>query len=1098
MRTLISWTIRNAPAMNTLAFAILLIGGLSFGMMRRELFPVFQLEILVVSVPYPGASPEEVEEGICQRVEERVQSIEGIKKMTSIAGEGSGVVILELESSIRDVQKVLNEVRNQVDSIPNFPPGMAENKSVFQVTIREPVARIGVMGPEDDSPEARRRLREVTERIRDRMKLLPAVKDAELSGVAAYQIDVELSEETLRKYGLTLDEAARILQRQNIEVPGGMIRTRGQEILVRGKDKRKTGDEIAKIPLVTHESGVVLTVGDLGTVKDDFVDVTAISRIDGRPGLSILVTKTTGEDTLKIAGELKSFLQNDAAEFLPPGYEIELFSDYSQFVEDRLSLLVKNGWQGFLLVLLLLMFFLEFRLAFWVALGIPISMCGAGIFLYGGGETLNMLSMFAFIMVLGILVDDAIIVGENIYHHRQLGKSTIQAATDGTVEVIPSVISAVLTTVIAFVPLLFVPGIMGKFFKVVPTAVIAMLLVSLFESVFILPAHLGNHFRLGSMTGAVNTMPFSLKIAFGWPFLAVVKTLDFFLYPFRRLVGYSPKINRFADRILETFSERLYKPVLTFFLTYPLMLIAPFLGLITLFSAGFAAGWISYVMFPKSDAYQIQAVVAYPDGTGVELTEQSVRRIERTLDELAAEYVRRGIPSPIKNVQSVVGPVNSMGVAMPDDAADGSHRGRVLVELIDTDKRTVSSQQIIDQWREMSGVFPGADSVTFGDIEDGPGGRLIEFSFLAEPENMNAMEELVELTKAKLATYPGVSDISDNSLPGKWEYRIRVKDSARALGVTTNDLASAMRASYFGEEVMRLQRGRHEVKLMVRFPEEDRNSLKVFDDIRLRIGGVERPLTELAEITVERGYSQIRRTEQRRSVTIRTDLDTNSNTPGVILGDLKTNFLPPLLKQDKYAGIDVAWEGQAEQNAESIQGLMLGMFGALFAIFILLTLEFRSYIQPLIIMAIIPFSIIGAVVGHLVMGLEVTLLSLFGMVALIGVVINDSIVLIDYINAQIKERHGAGDALREILVHAGARRLRPVFLTSVTTIAGVAPLMMETSLQAQFMVPMAVSLSFGLMFSTVLVLALVPTLYLLYYRFLEASGLLDAVADDSE
>jgi len=544
-----------------------------------------------------------------------------------------------------------------------------------------------------------------------------------------------------------------------------------------------------------------------------------------------------------------------------------------------------------------------------------------------------------------------------------------------------------------------------------------------------------------------------------------------------------------------------------------LMLLCPFAAVMTVFVTGFVVGWIPYVMFPKGDSYQVQAIIAYPDGTSVGLTRASVERMEQALKDVAADYESRGIKSPIKNYQSVVGPVNSMGVAMPDDAADGSHRGRIIVELVDTSQRTVSSLEVTDKWREKAGVFPGADSVTFGDAGGGgPGGKLIEFSFLAVPENMDAMKELAELTKARLATYPGVFDISDNSLPGKWEYQIRVKDSARALGVTTSDLAAAMRASYFGEEVMRLQRGRHEVKLMVRFPEEDRQSLKVFDDIRLRIGGIERPLTELAEIEVQRGYSQLRRIDQKRSVTIIADLDTKLNTPGVVLDDLKKNFLPQYFEQEKYAAIDVLWEGQAEENAESVYGLAIGMSMAMFAIFVLLTLEFRSYVQPLIILSIIPFSVVGAVFGHIVIGIDVTLLSLFGMVALAGVVINDSIVMIDYINALIRgEASGdhpgpvasrnapflvAGrnapfkEGLHELLIHAGVRRLRPVFLTSITTIAGLAPLMLETSLQAQFMIPMAVSLCFGLIFSTVLVLVLVPVLYLLYYRFLEKSGLL--------
>ena len=488
MKSVIKWAINNSPAMNTLMVTVLGVGLVSLMFMRREVFPEFELEIILVSVPYPGASPDEVEEGICQKMEESVRAIDGIKKITSIASEGMGSLVLELRADVPDVQKILNEVRSEIDRIPSFPE-LAEDPDIQQITFRQVAIEVAVIGPGNEDENSELELRTVSEKIRDELLQLKSVSQANIAGARDYQIDIEIPEATLRKYGLTLQDVARTVRRENLELPGGKMNTNSQVLLLRGKNKHLIGSEIEKIPLVTEAGGVVLTVDDLGEVHDEFADTTMISEINGKPAMSIAVERTSQEDLLAIVEEVRQYVKDVQ---LPPGYSLKLWKDQSIDVRDRMELLSSNGLQGLILVFITLAIFLESRLAFWVALGIPISMFGACIVLYYTGQTLNMLSMFAFLMALGIIVDDAIVVGENIYEHRQMGKSFVVAAVDGASEVLPSVCASVTTTVIAFAPLLFVSGIMGKFIAVMPIAVIAMLLISLLESTFILPCHLAH------------------------------------------------------------------------------------------------------------------------------------------------------------------------------------------------------------------------------------------------------------------------------------------------------------------------------------------------------------------------------------------------------------------------------------------------------------------------------------------------------------------------------------------------------------------------------------------------------------------------------
>ncbi|TWU60287.1 Swarming motility protein SwrC [Rubripirellula tenax] len=1074
MKRVIAWAITNAPGMNVLMLALMMVGGVCLWKMRREVFPAFELEIVMVTVPYPGATPQDAEEAICQKIEEAIRSIDGIKKVTSIAREGSGFVLAELRADVKDVQKVMAEIDREVDRIPSFP-ALAEDPLIQQITFREAAIRVGIVGPDDRSREGERKLREVAERVRDEILTLPSVSSASVMGARPYQIDVEIPEATLRSYGLSLERVAAILRARNVELPGGNLKSEGQEILLRAKNKGRIGEEIGRLPVVTQAGGVVLTVNDLGTVSDDFQDITSVGEINGEPAMVVNVERTKQEDLLKMVDAVRAYVAT-AGSTLPEGYRFEVWGDSSSEVRGRLDLLLRNGAQGLLLVFLVLTLFLEMRLAFWVALGIPISILGAGVVLAYGDQTLNMLSLFSFLVALGIVVDDAIVIGENIYAHMQMGKPLKEAAIDGTIEVMGSVAASVTTTVIAFSPMFFVSGVMGKFMAVIPFAVIAMLVISLWESVFVLPTHLA-HKHTGFF-----------------------RLLSILTYPLRPLGIVLNWLSLRAGWGMDWAATRVYLPTLKFSLRHPLIPVAVAISMFIFTFGLIRGGVVPSILFPKTDNNNLQATISFPDGTpasetdkATRLMEESLRRVSQRVGKARAD--RLGVePSEIyKSDESIgTGPVRltyrDVGtITNTQNAAggggSGSHVGQIFAELFDTEIREEHSDDLIAMWRAEAGEFPGSERITFGTVGVGPGGKAIEFKLLAPGKSVDQLLAATEAIKKRLSDFAGVYDIADDNTPGKWEFQFRVKDRALATGVTPTDLGETVRNVYFGAEVMRLQRGRHEVKLMVRYPEDERRSLVDFREIRIQTpDGSQRPITELAEVNLNRGFSEINRVDQMRSVTISADLDETKANANLIIGELQQSFVPQLRAQ--YPDIAIRWEGQREQSNESVSSLMVGFGIAIVSMFVLLVLQFRSYIQPLLILAIVPFGMIGAVWGHALLGLPLTLFSMFGLVALAGVVVNDSIVLIDFINARVRD----GVPIREALLEAGQRRFRPIMLTSMTTIAGLAPLLTEKSFQAQLLIPMAASLAFGLLLATALVLILVPVFYLMYLNTIEFLG----------
>ncbi|WP_372897490.1 efflux RND transporter permease subunit [Stieleria sp.] len=1057
MKSIVQASINNRAALNLCMVAIMIVGWFCLRAMHRESFPEFELDRITVTVPYPGAAPQEAEQGIGQKVEEAVRSIEGIKKVTTVAMEGSCTVLMELVPGARSPDRILDEVRSGVDRIPSFPLE-AEDPVVTLVTNRRPSIRVGVLAPEwaprneDDtlSSSAELDLREVAERVRDDLLAIESVSQVDFLAARNYQIDIEIPEQTLRAHGLTLRQTAEIIRRENRELPAGSIRSQSQEVLLRGNNRRTSGDELAELPLVTESSGAVLTVADLGTVRDEFTDATAINVINGQPALALSVERSTSEDLFVMIDAVKSYVEQ--AE-LPTGYQLMTWSDESVEVRGRLDLLLNNWAQGLLIVFTLLLLFLDPKLAFWVALGIPFAILASGIFLYWTGQTLNLISMFAFVMALGIVVDDAIVVGENVFAHRQMGKSHMRAAIDGTVEVIPSVTTAVLTTVVAFAPLLFVSGTMGKFTAVMPAAIIAILLVSLIECITILPCHLAHEDSI------------------------IFRIFHVVLYVFRPLLFVAQKLNVAATWLLGRYIDRIYKPTLEWSLGNRSIAVALCFAALILTGGLYRSGIIQFNFFPRVDGNTLSANVVFPDGTPESVTIAATKKVEDAFWRIADRYEKKGQPIAKTSYRVVGASVQGGGPGgSPMPSGGGGHKGSVEVELVNAESRGVHSRAIVAQWREEVGTIVGTEELTLGTRSFGPGGTPIEFKLLGPSRSVAELEAAVIECKEKLAKYPGVYDIKDDSVPGKWEYRFRVKPEAFAMGVRTADLAETVRAAYYGEEVMRVQRGRHEVKIMVTYPRDDRRLLANFDEVRVRLSdGVERPITELAEIDVVRSYSEINRIDQARSITVSSNLDEETGNAEEIVADLQAEFMPGLLA--KYPDVRVRWEGQQERRAESMGSLFSGFGVALFVMYILLAIEFKSAVQPLLVMLIIPFGALGAVVGHLLMGLPLTLFSFYGIIALTGIVVNDSIVLIDFINSRVRGGMPIGQALSE----SGVRRFRPVLLTTITTIGGLVPILMESSIQAQILIPMATSIAFGELFATVVVLYLVPVTYSLYW-----------------
>ena len=1060
MEKLGNWSIKNNVTVNLIMVFIILAGIFTVMNMRREMFPQFSLDMIVVSVIYPGSSPEEVEEGICIKVEERIESIEGIERIISTAREGNGEILAELEIG-SDTQKILDEIKAEVDRIDTFPDE-AEEPVVMEIIRQDPTISVAIFGEVSET-----RLRQVAEDIRDdlldakfvsqtkngglqglvasifkpfKFKQPDSITQIDLVGVRDYEIAIELSEEDLRRYGISFDQVVSAVRTGSIDLPGGKIKTAQGEILIRAKGQLYTGQEFERLPLITLDDGTVVRLGQVAKVIDGFEDLDLKTRFNGKTAAIVQVSRTSEQDIIEIAQIARNYVETQNAK-IPEDLDVAVWGDISTMVEDRIDLMLRNGLQGILLVFIALALFLNLRLAFWVAIGIPISFMAAFVVLNGFDQTINMISLFAFIMTLGILVDDAIIVGENVYSHYSRGKSPGAAVVDGLKEVGGPVVMAVSTTIVAFSPLLFIAGIMGKFMAVMPFAVIIILIVSLGEALIILPTHLHH---------------------------ALVQTEK----KDRKFTSWHEKLRGKIEQGLQFAIERIYTPAIKYVVKNKYFTLSIGLGVLIISLGIIAGGYVAFVFFPKGESDWIVAEIVYPLGTPFQLTEDTVTRLENEsfkLNTLYPEYTEKN-GNLVINAFSIVGAIPRRDWKPPEY---GGHVGQVWLELASSEKRTnVSTHAVIAKWRKLIGEIPGLERLQFATLEGGPAGNPIDIQLRGQ--DFGQLELAAAELKNEIATYPGTFDITDNFKPGKQEKKIRIKEGARSIGVTMQDLARQVRQAFYGDEALRIQRGRDDIKVMVRYSDIERRSIAGIEDMRIRtMDGQEIPIEEVADITPGRSYSVINRVDRKRTISVLSDIEEDIANASVIVADLKANFLPGLT--ERYPGLTYALEGQEKRTRESLDSIKSGYFLAMMGIFLLLASQFKSYFQPVIIMMAIPFGLIGAIMGHLILGMEFTIVSVFGIVALSGIVVNDSLILIDFINRAVR----GGVEIEQAVIESGRARFRPVLLTSVTTVAGLFPLLLERSFQAQFLVPMAVSLCFGLMVATFLTLLYVPALYLI-------------------
>lgn len=1037
----IAWMAKNPVASNVLML-VLIIGGLvtlASGI-KQEVFPEVELDVVSIEVDYPGASPAEVEQAVILAVEEEVRGIDGVKKVTSATTEGMGTTFVELLLGTEQ-DRALNDVKSAVDRITSFPQDV-ERPIVSLISNRQQVLSLVVYGDVDEAT-----LREVVEVSRKELLRDDRVTYVELSGIRPLEISIEVPQAELRKYGLTLDGVANRIRGASVELPGGAVKTDAGEVLLRTTERRDRGVEFGDIILLSQPDGSQVRVRDIATVIDGFQDNDREATFNGQRAAMINIYRVGNETPLTVAAAGKEYVEK-LQETLPEGLYAAPWFDTAEMYEQRMSLLMNNARIGLLLVLLTLGLFLEGRLAFWVTLGIPISFAGSLLFLPPADVSINMISLFAFIVTLGMVVDDAIVVGESIYKHRSDGEGRLEAAIKGAQEVSQPVIFAILTSCVAFAPMLMVPGVMGKFFRVVPIVVIAVLIISLVESLLILPAHLSHE------------MPWWLRVVLS-PYLWLMKWVSRAQMPTR----------------LQHFIQKSYVPLLRQALEWRYFTVT--LGVATLlFTVGYTMGRIPFTFLPKVEGDMITAHLKMPVGTPAASTERIADTIvghARALIEEADE--RTDVPTVSRGIYEEVGAATQLEPS-PDGkiGKEGSHLATVMVYLNDAAERDFSTQQYVQDWRDAIGEIPGAESLIFTYEVGVEPGKPIDIQLIHD--DVDTLEAAAERLAKEIASYSGLRDIDSGVTKGKEQLDFRLTDEAVAQGLTEFELARQVRGAFFGSEAVRQQRGRDEVRAYVRLPLEERQSLYNVEQLIIRTpNGGEMPVSRAADLERGRAFTVIHRTDGRRTITVTADIASEDANANEIVGQILEREMPQLMAD--FPGLAFSLGGEQEQQADTMHALGLGFVLALIVMFSMLAVVFRSYSQPLLIMSAIPFGFVGAVWGHVLMGFNLSIMSLMGLVALSGVVVNDSLILIVAVNRYRDD----GMALWDAVVSGGARRFRPILLTSLTTFFGLLPMIFERSVQARFLVPMAVSLGFGVLAATFIMLLLVPCSYIILEDF---------------
>jgi multidrug efflux pump subunit AcrB len=1048
MHRLIEWFTRNGVAANILMVS-LVAAGIYSGLKKIVLqeFPDYASRTISVQVQYRGSTPTEIEESIVLRLEENLFDVEGVTEMDARASSSSGSVSLTISDN-HDLNRALDEVKNRVDTIRSFPIE-AERPRITLRSFEERVITVVLSGNLSELE-----MKTLGENIRDELSNLESITLTSLKAVRPYEIAIEVSEATLKEYGLTFDTVVRAVRNHSIDLSAGSIKTEGGNILLRTSQQAYTQREFAAIPVVTTEDGTRITLADIAHVQDGFDETPIESRFNGDRSIAIDIFRTGDQSALDIGETVRDFVVKKQL-LLPEGINLAFWQDDSARIKSRLMTLRNSALMGFSLVLIILSLFLRPTLAFWVALGIPIAFAGTFFMLPIMGVSLNLITLFAFILVLGIVVDDAIVTGENVYQHMQRGESPLYSAINGTKEVAIPVIFGVLTTMVAFYPIATMTGGRGAFFKQIPIVVIPVLFFSLIESKLILPAHLKHCKHLGDETNSRN------------PFV---------------------RFQRFFANGLESVIMKYYKPVLHFCLKFRYASAALFIGLLFVFVGVILGDRLPYSSFPRLPRDAVNIRLAMPAGTTFETTQKHIDRIEKHVLEYRKELNEEHGTEIITDIFATTGG-NPFGSGRPGSrpSAGIAEAGEVVIEMLPAEETGVEigSRDVTLALRDRVGTIPEAETFSFSFSRGGGGAMSVQ---LQGPSIDDLKEVSLELQK-KMAGYEGLFDIEDSFERATEELELELKPAASNLGVTAQQLASQVRQAFFGSEAQKIQRGRDDVNVMVRYPKAERRSLASLRSMMIRTqNGTEVPFEEVAQVVPGKALPSIQRINRNRIIRVGADADTDSVDVDAIEADIVENVLPPILAN--YQGMSVSLEGRARESANNNKELMKGVWLVLIVIYVLLAIPFKSYTQPFIVMAAIPFGIIGALGGHFIMNFllidvlgragsptsVVSMLSLLGMMALSGVVVNDSLVMVDFINQQLKKGMSVLDAVRL----AGVRRFRPILLTSLTTFFGLMPLMFDPSSQSAFLIPMAVSLGWGIVFATGITLILVPVITLIF------------------
>lgn len=1031
MRKLIAYFIKHSVAVNVLVIAFLIFGGVGAYKLNSSYFPLVDSKNISINVTYPGASPQEVEEGIILKIEDNLKGLNGVDRVTSTSRENSGNINVEIEKG-KNIDFMLLEVKNAVDRVPTFPVGM-EPLIVSKLEALRPTITFSISG--NNIPLAT--LKQIGRQVENDLRGIDGISQIQITGYPEEEIEIAINETTLLAYNLSFAEVSQAVNESSLITTGGTIKTSTEEYLIRANSRSYYADELSNLIVKSDASGRIIRLKDIAEVQDKFSETPNANYFNGNLSINVTITSTNTEDLITSADKAKEYINDFNQKY--DNVEINIIRDLSITLVERTNLLTENAIIGMILVLMFLSLFLNTRLAFWVAFGLPIAFLG--MFMLAGyfNVTINVLSLFGMIIVIGILVDDGIVIAENIYQHYEKGKTPEQAAIDGVMEVLPAIVSAILTTILAFAIFLFLDGGIGDFFGEVSVVVILTLVVSLVEALIILPAHLAHSKALRKQN---NTPKSGLAGAF------------------QKIFSKLRYINKLGDAIMRWLRDTLYSPSLRFALQHKFFTFSIFVVFLILTYGSFGGGIIRGAFFPQIASDQVRISLNMPNGTNEKVTDSIISLIEQraieVTDQISEEYFGSdGEKQLVKNIIKNLGP--------------GSSSASLSINLLEGEERPneITSRLVTNRIQERVGLIFGVESLVFGSGGNF-GGSPVSISFLGN--NITELKAVKTALKERLENNVLLKDVTDNDPAGIKEIRIKLNETAYALGLNLRTVMTQVRAGFFGSQAQRFQRGQDEIRVWIRYNRENRSSIKSLDNMRILIPNGDRvPLKEIASYEIARGDVAINHLEGRREIQVSADIKDPKKTSSTdIMDEIENEIMPEILA--KYPTVTPSFEGQNREFSKLNDSLKPVGLIVLLLIYIVIAFTFRSYSQPLLLLFLIPLSLPAVAWGHWIHDFPVNILSMLGIIALIGIMVNDGLVLIGKFNNNLRE----GMAYDNALYEAGRARFRAIFLTSITTVAGLAPLIFEESRQAQFLIPMAISIAYGIGFATVLTLIVLP------------------------